>query len=139
MRTCLTNGTYRVVLCLYSGRAKPFSSFSWGGLILSAGCANLQGNPGPFFLGKFSNLGALHEIFSVESKSFQQVLSKVATFQNFIIFFFFSLLFFQHTSSSQKVNGGGGAETPSSAVPVTSSQHNLRSSAKTLCLHMTLN
>ena len=37
MRTCLTNGTYRVALCLYSGRAKPFSSFSWGGLVLGLG------------------------------------------------------------------------------------------------------
>ena len=51
-----------------------------GGFLFSAGCANFWGNPGPIFLGKFSNLGALHEIFSVESKSFQQVLSKVATF-----------------------------------------------------------
>ena len=57
-----------------------FFSGGGGGLILSAGCANLLGNPVPLFLGKFSNLGALHEIFSVESKSFQQVLSKVATF-----------------------------------------------------------
>lgn len=62
------------------GESEAFFLFFLGGLDIERRVCEFVGEPGAILPRKIFKPGALHEIFSVESKSFQQVLSKVATF-----------------------------------------------------------
>ena len=114
MRTCLTNGTYRVVLCLYSGRAKPFSSFSWGGgaWYWAPGVRICRGTRGHSSSENFQTWGLSMKYFLSNRKVSNRFCLRLQLFRISSFSFFFSLILPTYLILAKSEWGWGGGLKP---------------------------